>query len=53
MQYFVKKNLVHSFPTGRRCGASYDNEQVRDTVPHGVSHCVYCLHRWPADEADQ
>lgn len=50
MLYFVKKNQLHQYPVPKRCGATYENEQLRDTIPHGVEECAYCMSRWPADE---
>ncbi len=50
MLYFVKENTVHKFPTPKRCGVIRQKEQLRDTIPHGVEECVYCMRRWPGDE---
>jgi hypothetical protein len=49
MLYFVKEGQIHKFPVSKRCGAHYDNEQLRDTIPHGVVECVYCMNTWPGD----
>lgn len=50
MLYFVKDSHVHKFPVPPQCRARYNEEQLRDTVPHGVSPCLYCMHRWPKEE---
>lgn len=50
MLYFVKDNTLHRFPVTKRCGAEREKEKLRDTVPHGVEECIYCLKRWPGDE---
>lgn len=51
MLYFVKGNQVHQYPVPKRCGVAYQRETLRDTVPLDVEECVYCMRRWPADEA--
>jgi hypothetical protein len=50
MLFFVKDNTLHRFPVPKRCGVERNSEKLRDTVPHEVKKCVYCLSRWPADE---
>jgi len=50
MLYFVKENKLHRFPLPRRCGEKYEKEALRDTIPHGVEECPYCLHRWPGED---
>ena len=50
MLYFVKDNTLHRFPSPKRCGVQRVKEKLRDTVPHGVEQCVYCLKRWSDDE---
>jgi len=49
MLYFVKeKNVtVHQYPVAKRCTAVYEQEQLRDTIPHGVNECPYCMREWP------
>jgi hypothetical protein len=50
MLYFVAGNRLHCYPVPQRCGVAYSNEQLRDTIPHGVEECAFCMGRWPADE---
>lgn len=50
MLYFLKGNKLHRYPPPKRCGEKYENETLRDTIPHGIEKCVYCLHRWPDEE---
>ena len=50
MLYFVKENKLHRFPLPKRCDEKYENETLRDTIPHGVEECPYCLHRWPGED---
>lgn len=50
MMYFVKDNTIHRFPVPQRCRVQREKEQLRDTIPHGVEKCIYCLRRWPGDE---
>ncbi len=50
MLYFVKENRLHRYPTPKRCKVKYENEQLRDTIPHAVEECLYCMRRWPGDE---
>lgn len=47
MHYFVKNNVLHKFPVTEPCKVRYGNEIVRDTKPHGVEECIYCLRVWP------
>ncbi len=53
MLYFIKDNTVHRYPLPKRCPARYQEEQLRDTIPHGTVDCVYCMQRWPEDESDK
>lgn len=53
MLYFIKNGTVHQFPVPRRCGETYTNQQLRDTIPHDSQECVFCLHRWPEDDANR
>jgi hypothetical protein len=50
MLYFVKDNRLHRFPVPKRCGVLRDKETFRDTIPHNVEQCSYCMHRWPGDD---
>ena len=50
MQYFVKENQIHRYPEPRLCSVRHEHEILRDTVPHGVKKCEYCMHWWPDDE---
>jgi hypothetical protein len=50
MLYFLKGNRLHRFPLPKRCGAKYENESLRDTIPHSVEECPYCLRRWPGED---
>lgn len=50
MYYFVKGNIIHCYPVPGRCGATYRDEQLRDTIPHGVQECPYCMRKWPHDQ---
>ncbi|WP_243373245.1 hypothetical protein [Geotalea sp. SG265] len=52
MLFFVKNNTVHRYPLPGRCPARYNEEQLRDTIPHGTEECIYCMHRWPEDQSD-
>ncbi len=49
MLYFVKENKLHQYPVPKRCKEVYTKEQLRDTIPHGVEECVYCMGTWPGD----
>lgn len=49
MNYFIKDTVLHSYPVPKRCGVGHDGETLRDTIPHGVEQCVYCLNYWPQD----
>lgn len=51
MLYFVKNNKLHRYPVPKRCETIYKNEQLRDTIPHNVEECLYCMRRWPGDES--
>jgi hypothetical protein len=48
MLYFIKENTIHQYPVGKRCTALYEREQLRDTIPHGVVECPYCMRSWPS-----
>ena len=50
MLYFVKGKNIHCYPVPERCGTLYENEQLRDTIPHGVQECPYCMRKWPEDQ---
>lgn len=50
MLYFVKENTIHTYPVSRRCSAKHEREQLRDTIPHGVQECPYCMRYWPEEE---
>ena len=47
MLYFIKEKTVHQYPVAKRCTAVYDREQLRDTIPHGLIECPYCMREWP------
>ncbi|MHB8056703.1 MAG: hypothetical protein ACYDHC_02280 [Desulfuromonadaceae bacterium] len=49
MLYFVKDNKLHRLPTPKRCSCTHKNEPLRDTIPHDVEECVYCMRFWPGD----
>jgi hypothetical protein len=49
MLYFVKESTLHRYPVPLRCNAKFGNEIIRDTIPHGVQQCEYCLKWWPGD----
>jgi hypothetical protein len=50
MLYFVKENTIHKFPVPKRCTAVREKEQLRDTIPHGIEECPYCMRIWPGDK---
>jgi hypothetical protein len=50
MLYFVKQNTIHQYPVAKRCNAVYQNEILRDTIPHGVIECPYCMRAWPKEK---
>ena len=50
MHYFIKDNKLHRYPVPKRCGVVFQKEILRDTIPHNVEQCMYCMHRWPKDE---
>lgn len=50
MLYFVKNNTLHRYPVSRRCGVRYEKEALRDTIPHSVEECAFCLRFWPGDD---
>lgn len=50
MLYFVQNNQLHRYPVSKRCGAVRSKEPLRDTVPHHVEECLYCMRHWPGDE---
>ena len=51
MLYFVQNNVLHRFPVAKRCSSVRKNEPLRDTIPHGVEQCVYCMRYWPGVES--
>lgn len=50
MLFFIQDNTLHRFPRPKRCNVKREEEKLRDTIPHGVQQCVYCMKRWPGDE---
>lgn len=50
MLYFVRENRLHRFPIPKRCGTHRDKELLRDTIPHSMDQCIYCMNRWPEDD---
>jgi hypothetical protein len=50
MLYFIKDNVIHEYPVSKGCTAVYEREHLRDTVPHGVKDCPYCMREWPNKE---
>ena len=50
MLYFVKDNTLHRFPTPKRCWSTHENEPLRDTIPHNIEECVFCMRYWPGDQ---
>ncbi|HJV65274.1 MAG TPA: hypothetical protein VJ550_06050 [Geomonas sp.] len=50
MLYFIKENTVHQYPVAKGCAAVYQDEQLRDTIIHGVKECPYCMREWPANK---
>ena len=53
MLFFVKENRIHKYPIPHTCGATRNNEVLRDTVMHGVEECPYCFRLWPKDESPE
>lgn len=54
MYYFIKEDkTIHKFPVPKRCSARYEQEQLRDTVPHWVIECPYCMKHWPNEEDEE
>jgi hypothetical protein len=47
MLLFVQQNKIHHYPVEKNCSAVYQNEQLRDTIPHDVKLCPYCMNVWP------
>lgn len=47
MLYFVKENTLHRYPVSKRCSAVFGKEIIRDTIPHNVNQCDYCMKWWP------
>jgi hypothetical protein len=47
MLYFIKENVIHEYPVTKGCSEVYTQQQLRDTVPHGVKECPYCMREWP------
>ncbi|MDK2848036.1 MAG: hypothetical protein PWP34_1389 [Desulfuromonadales bacterium] len=50
MLYFIKDNTLHRFHQPKRCKVKRENETLRDTIPHNVEQCIYCMRRWPGDD---
>ena len=50
MHYFIKDNKLHRYPVPKRCGVQFQKEILRDTIPHKVEQCIYCMRRWPEDD---
>ena len=50
MQYFIKDDKLHRYPVTKRCNVNHTGETLRDSIPHGVEQCVYCLRYWPGDD---
>ncbi len=48
--YVVKENKLHQYPVSKGCKEVYTKEQLRDTIPHGVEECAYCMRTWPAEK---
>jgi hypothetical protein len=53
MHYFIKDNKLHRYPIPKRCGVQFQNEILRDTIPHNVEKCIYCMRRWPEDDTKE
>jgi len=47
MLYFIQQDTIHRYPVDKRCTVVYRREQLRDTIPHEVSECPYCMKEWP------
>lgn len=48
MLYFVKDRVLHRFPAPKSCGVQRTaDEKLRDTIPHDIEECIYCLKNWP------
>ena len=47
MLLFIKQNQIHQYPVAKGCNAVYQQEPLRDTIPHDVKRCPYCLGLWP------
>lgn len=50
MLYFVKDNVIHRFPVSKRCDARRDKEPLKDTIPHNVEECPWCMRYWPDEQ---
>jgi hypothetical protein len=50
MLLFIQQNKIHQYPVAKRCSAVYQREPLRDTVPHEVQQCPYCMRFWPENE---
>jgi hypothetical protein len=50
MLLFVKRDMIHHYPVPKNCNAVYEQEQLRDTVPHDARPCPYCMNIWPEGE---
>lgn len=53
MHYFIKDNKLHRYPVPKRCGVQFKKEILRDTIPHNVEQCIYCMRRWPEDDNNE
>ena len=51
MLLFIQQNKIHQYPVAMRCSAVYRQEPLRDTIPHGVKQCPFCLSLWPGSDA--
>ena len=49
--FFLKNRKLHKYPVPERCGVKYDDEKLWDYLVDDAEECIYCLRRWPGDEA--
>jgi len=49
--FFLKNRKLHKYPVPERCGVKYDDEKLWDYIVDDAEECIYCLRRWPGDEA--
>lgn len=47
---YIKDNRLHHFPVPKYCGVQYQKEILRNTIPHNVEQCIYCMRRWPEND---